>query len=112
MLWNVDLKVFGSALYDFAKRSYYPPLAAPPQSFCEAGAQPQIVDVRYSDLTADPMRAIADIYTAFGATVTSQASARMLEFLRQNPRNKHGKHVYTLEQFGLQAGVIRHECAA
>jgi hypothetical protein len=36
-----------------------------------------------------------------GWPLTTQARTAMQNFLAANPKNKHGVHSYTLEQFGL-----------
>jgi hypothetical protein len=41
------------------------------------------------------------VYDFLGWPLTSEARAAMQSFLDSNPKNKHGVHRYTLEQFGL-----------
>ncbi|MDG1399466.1 MAG: sulfotransferase, partial [Candidatus Binatia bacterium] len=45
--------------------------------------------------------AVRKIYTHFGIDWCPEAAERMTEFLARNPKDKHGKHSYALEQFGL-----------
>jgi hypothetical protein len=41
------------------------------------------------------------VYDFLGWPLTSDARTAMQNFLAANPKNKHGVHRYTLEQFGL-----------
>lgn len=71
------------------------------------GKPGQFLDVMYEDLVADPMAVVRRIYNHFGLNLTDTAQAQMVNELRNNPRNKHGKHRYTLEQFGLDPEKLR-----
>lgn len=61
----------------------------------------QILDLKFEDFVSDQIGTIQKIYTHFGWEFTSEASDKMQSFLAQNPKDKHGAHVYTLEDFGL-----------
>jgi hypothetical protein len=68
----------------------------------------RIFDVRYRDLVEDPPGAIRRIYGYFGYPFTEEFEARIVRWLDENPREKHGTHHYSLEQCGLTpAGVDR-----
>ncbi|BCS52917.1 sulfotransferase [Geobacter sp. SVR] len=58
-------------------------------------------DVRYPDLKRDPMEVVRGIYRHFERELTSEAEAAMQRFVAENPKDKHGIHRYTLEEFGL-----------
>ena len=47
------------------------------------------------------METIRKIYSHFNLNLTPGAEAAMQRYLEENPQNKHGKHEYTLEQFGI-----------
>jgi len=66
-----------------------------------------IYDIRYSDLIADPVATIGGIYERFGWTFTPQSAEAILGWLRDNPAGKHGKHNYSLDDFGLTTDDIR-----
>ncbi|MFU8877602.1 MAG: sulfotransferase family protein [Wenzhouxiangellaceae bacterium] len=68
-----------------------------------AGELPErpFLDISYRDIVADPIATVARIYGHFGLDFSEQAEAGMREFLARNPKDKHGRHRYTLEQFGL-----------
>lgn len=72
----------------------------------------QFLDVRHRDFHADPVGVVRRIYERFGYTLSDEVKQRMQERIRANPEGRHGAHVYTLEQFGLDAGVIRERFGA
>jgi hypothetical protein len=61
----------------------------------------QFLDVQYDDLTRDPIGTVRRLYTHYDLPFTPLAEERMRRFLAANPKDKHGRHVYSLEQFGL-----------
>jgi hypothetical protein len=63
-------------------------------------------DVSYSDLVRDPISVVSHIYTELGEQLTSDAEARMVKFLSENPQTKWGRHVYSAATFGLNALAI------
>jgi hypothetical protein len=58
-------------------------------------------DLRYDDLVRDPIDAVRRIYDHFGMTFSPVAEGRMRRFLARHPKDKHGRHRYTLAEFGL-----------
>jgi hypothetical protein len=61
----------------------------------------QFLDVNFESIESDPLGAVERVYDFLGWPLTDEARAAMLAFLAANPKNKHGVHSYTLEQFGL-----------
>ena len=61
----------------------------------------QFLDVNFESLETDPLGAVERVYDFVGWQLTSDARDAMSRFLAANPKNKHGVHRYTLEQFGL-----------
>ena len=47
------------------------------------------------------------IYANYGLVLTPEAEAGMRAWVVRNPQNKHGRHEYTLEQYGLTEDDIR-----
>jgi hypothetical protein len=72
----------------------------------------RVVDVQYRELTRDPMATVRRIYTQFTLPLTAEAERRMRQFLAANQRNKHGRHHYDLENFGLDARELAHRFKA
>ena len=72
----------------------------------------QFFDMQFQDIITDPMSAIRAMYEYFNFELPKQTAAAMQHYLDKRPREKHGKHRYTLEQFGLsktkQAPLFEH----
>ena len=64
----------------------------------------------YTDLVKDPIKITRKIYQKFGMDLTPQAEENMLQYLRENPQNKYGRHQYSLEQYGLTYDDVKKEC--
>ncbi|MEO8467085.1 MAG: sulfotransferase [Gammaproteobacteria bacterium] len=61
----------------------------------------QFLDVDFDAIEADPLGTIETVYDFLGWRVTAEARNAIDAFLAANPKNKHGVHRYTLEEFGL-----------
>jgi len=61
----------------------------------------QFLDVDFGAIESDPLGTVERVYDFLGWRVTTEARTAMERFLAANPKNKHGVHSYTLEQFGL-----------
>jgi len=61
----------------------------------------QFLDVRFESIESDPLGTVERVYDFLGWQLTDAAREAMNRFLAANPKNKHGVHRYTLEQFGL-----------
>jgi len=75
----------------------------------DAGCAPpeRFVDVWYSQLMEDPLAVVRRIYRHFALPLSGDAEARMRAYLATNPKDRHGRHVYSLAQFGLDPDVER-----
>jgi hypothetical protein len=60
-----------------------------------------ILDVQYAETTSNPMGTVERIYDHFSEPLTREARAAMEKYMADNPKGKHGKHEYTLEEYGL-----------
>ena len=81
-------------------------------AYRERAARPgQFVDIQYRDFVSDPLEAVRVIYAHFGIELTADAEVAMRAFMADNQQEKHGKHVYTAEQFGLDAKTLHREFA-
>jgi sulfotransferase family protein len=63
----------------------------------------RVVDVHYRELARDPMATVHRIYREFTLPLTPAADRRMREFLVENRKDRHGRHHYALDSFGLDA---------
>jgi hypothetical protein len=58
-------------------------------------------DVRYQELVRDPIGTIRKMYGHFDMPFSRDAERLMRSHLAAYPQNKHGRHQYDLETFGL-----------
>jgi hypothetical protein len=63
--------------------------------------------IRYPDLMADPIGEMRKAYAHCDEPFTPEAEAAMRVTLADNPKDKHGKHAYVLEDYGLTPDGIR-----
>jgi hypothetical protein len=68
-------------------------------------------DIAYRDITDDPIPAISNMYAAFGEELAADAEQPMRSFLRSNPKDKHGVHRYSLEDYGIDPDELRRQYA-
>jgi Sulfotransferase family len=66
-----------------------------------------IYDIRYSHQLRDPIEEMRKLYAHFDEPFTPEVQAGMTRVLAQKPQGQHGKHVYSLEEFGLTAAGVR-----
>jgi hypothetical protein len=66
-----------------------------------------ILDIRYKDIARDPVAAVRGIYDYAGLDFTPAAEAGMQGWLAENPADKHGRHSYTLADYGLTEARVR-----
>ena len=69
------------------------------------------LDVSYADLVRDPVGVLRTIYAWEGSDFAPAIETRVRAHLDDNAQGKHGRHVYSLEEFGLRAGEIRERFA-
>ena len=67
----------------------------------------QFADIRYADLLADPVAAVAGVYETFGLAFTPSTGQAIVDHLAARPQDKHGTHRYALEDFGLDPAEER-----
>lgn len=66
----------------------------------------QILDVKYERIRDEAMPIIREIYQRAGWEMTDEAEHSMLQWERDNEQGKHGKHDYSLQEFGLSEAMI------
>lgn len=69
--------------------------------------QSRVCDVHYGDLMRDPLGEVERIYRHFGMEFDHASRAGVAGWLAANPQDKHGRHAYRPEQFGLDAQGLR-----
>lgn len=60
----------------------------------------KILDIPYSELVKSPEAMIEKIYRFSGLPLSDCSRKKMMDWNQANPKNKHGKHVYSLEEYG------------
>jgi hypothetical protein len=71
----------------------------------------RLLDVSYRDLLADPAGVVRRVHAFAGVTPAAGTELSVARWLSSNPADKHGKHAYTLAEFGLTAGEVRERFA-
>lgn len=72
----------------------------------------QSLDVLFREYMADQENVMRQVYALAGLDLTPQVEKRLIRYLNENPRNKHGKVLYDLEGvFGVNEEVIRERFA-
>jgi hypothetical protein len=75
-------------------------------------AEARVFDVQFTELLRDEIGMMRRIYAYFELDLSADAEARMRRFLAENPRDKHGRHRYTLAASGLDVATERRRYAA
>lgn len=76
-------------------------------AYRDAHGRDSIFDIQYADQIRDPIGQMRKLYAHFDEPLTAEAEAAMEQTLRDQPKGKHGKHEYSLEEFGLTAQEVR-----
>ena len=66
----------------------------------------RFVDVSYYDLIKDPIAQLHRIYLKAGVDFDAEAVQQAKTFMKINPQNRFGRHVYHLSDFGLSEEII------
>ena len=61
----------------------------------------KVYDLSYRELAADPVKAVRGIYAHFGMEFRPDSESGIRRWLAENPADKHGRHTYKLEDYGL-----------
>ena len=59
-----------------------------------------VLDVPYSELVRSPRAVIEKIYRFSRLELSDESLGRMMQWNDANPKNKHGRHVYSLQEYG------------
>ena len=59
-----------------------------------------------TDIVADAMGVALRVYGQFDLAMSVQARAAIERHVAANPKGKHGRHEYSLEQFGLEPDAV------
>lgn len=67
----------------------------------------QFVDLHYSKLMANPAEALEAVYGQLDISFGEQQAKNIGQYLTDKPRQKHGVHSYSMEDFSLDEAKIR-----
>jgi hypothetical protein len=70
-----------------------------------------IFDIQYAEQVADPIGTMQRLYAHFGEDLSETAESRMREYTTSKPKDRFGKHVYDLADYGLTPDYIRERFA-
>ena len=91
--------LFGDALNAVARRR-------------DDGSLPGVfADVRFADLMTDPVGAIGSAYRSIGREISDDHRRAIVDYLHAKPRDKHGTHRYSAEEWGFDANALRRDLA-
>ena len=76
-------------------------------AYREKHGQDSIYDMQYADVIRDPVGEIKKVYQYFEEPFTAEAEAAMNGYMQANPKGKHGRHSYSLEDYGLTREGVR-----
>lgn len=72
----------------------------------------KILDVKYTDMMADPLAVVERIYGFCGLDLPQSRRTAIAEHHANNPKGKHGAHDYSLAEFGLDDAWVRERYAS
>ena len=72
----------------------------------------KILDIRYTDLIADPLGCVERIYAHASIVLADAQRSELVTYLQENTKGKHGSHSYDLSEFALTASAIKTRFAA
>jgi len=58
------------------------------------------------NLVKDPIGEVNKIYNQFGYSFTESFKERMIKYIQENPKDKYGSHIYTLNDYGLTEDIV------
>ena len=64
------------------------------------------MDIGYRELISDPLFIARKIYEDLNLTWTDEHTRMTTEFITAHQKNKYGKHLYALENYGLSASMV------
>ena len=65
-----------------------------------------VLDVPYPKLVKAPESVIREIYRFVGEPLSDASLKRMMDWNNDNPKNRHGRHVYSLAEYGYSEEKI------
>ncbi len=66
----------------------------------------QFIDIDHDDFVHDPWPDLEKIYVAGGRELSQDGRQSIQKWLDENPKGKHGKHHYRLDDYGITAAEV------
>jgi hypothetical protein len=98
---GVDLAELGREGLEMARRSISRQIKPLPDDLAS-----RVAEVRYEELVRDPLGVVERIHAGFGLPFEPGMREAMGRWMEEHPRDRHGKHRYTLEQFSLDSAEV------
>ena len=73
------------------------------------GDKTPFYDLQYQDLVTNPLEEIRKIYEYFSFPFSQEMEQSVSTWVKENPQNKHGRHTYSPETYGLSNEQIRQD---
>lgn len=67
----------------------------------------RFIDVDYRAFVADPMVTAERIYSHFSLPLSGPTADALRRHIAANPQSKHGRHSYSLDEYGLTPALVR-----
>ncbi len=87
-------------------------MAARKQAESDSDSKVRFIDINYKELVTDPIGMIRNLYGQCDLKWSLPVEQQMSEYLEKNCQHKHGKHQYSLEQFGLKKDQVQERFTA
>lgn len=66
-----------------------------------------VFDIQYEELVKNPIDILEKVYEHMGESMPFEMRERVNSYLARNPKNRFGKHAYSIEEVGLSKDMIR-----
>lgn len=73
----------------------------------DASDPARFIDVDYRGFLSDPMMTVERVYAHFALPLAGDVADTMRAHLAENPQSKHGRHAYSLSEYGLDPDTVR-----
>lgn len=100
---DVDPEAIGQELLE----GYWVEALARSRTIAAALSPDRVVDVRHPELRADPVGTAEAVYRGLGLSFDEGARNELKRFLARRARERRGRHLHSLETFGLSRAVVR-----
>ena len=72
----------------------------------DPGLDSRFIDIQYQDILNNPIGTLGDIARFADLAWTQDHADKAQKHIIEHPKHRHGRHQYTLAQFGLNASIL------